>query len=292
MAAPAPIQSTQPLGRGINPGSLLAWPLQILGALFFVVAIPLAFGMEWKNFVPLFTPDSIRFLAWGVIATALVSLVAIVISLPLATGLALGRLAGRPIIRWPCTAFIEVVRAVPLLLLIFYVNLRFPGLNVFENIRLGDPDSYIGIELTRLLSQQALAVGLALTIYTAAVNAELLRAGILSLDRGQNEAARSLGLSYWQTMRRVVLPQAFQRTVAPLIAQFTILLKDTSLGSIIGFVELQRRAQILYERDFNPMEALFVIALIYFVLNYLLGLSSKLVERRRPASVKISLSEV
>lgn len=292
MAAPAQIQPTRPPGRGINPGSLLAVPLQILGALFFVVVIPLAFGMEWKNFVPLFTPDSIRFLAWGVIATALVSLVAIVISLPLATGLALGRLARNPIIRWPCTAFIEVVRAVPLLLLIFYVNLRFPGLNVFENIKLGDPDSYTGIELTRLLSQQALAVGLALTIYTAAVNAELLRAGILSLDRGQNEAARSLGLSYWQTMRRVVLPQAFQRTVAPLIAQFTILLKDTSLGSIIGFVELQRRAQILYERDFNPMEALFVIALIYFVLNYLLGLSSKLVERRRPASVKISLSEV
>ncbi|HUS16458.1 MAG TPA: amino acid ABC transporter permease [Chloroflexia bacterium] len=292
MAAPAQPQVTQPPRPGINPGSLLALPLQVLGALFFVVAIPLAFGMEWKNFVPLFHPDSVRFLAWGVIATAGVSLVAIVLSLPLATGLALGRLARNPALRWPCVAFIEVVRAVPLLLLIFYINLRVPGLTLFENAKLGDPDSYTTIELTRLLSHQALAVGLALTIYTAAVNAELLRAGILSLDRGQDEAARSLGLSYWQTMRLVILPQAFQRTLAPLIAQFTILLKDTSLGSIIGFVELQRRAQILFERDFNPMEALFLVALIYFVLNYVLGLSSKLVERRRPTSVKISLSEV
>ena len=285
MAAQA--QTTRP---GVNLGSLAALPLQILGALFFVVAIPLAFGMEWNNFLPLFEPSSIEFLAWGVIATAVVSLAAIVVSLPLATGLALGRLSNLAYVRWPCIAFIEVVRALPLLLLIFYINLRFPGLDVFKGISTGE--SYAGVELTRLLSRQALAVAVALTIYTAAVNAELLRSGILSLERGQTEAARSLGLSYWQTMRLVILPQAFRRILAPLIAQFTILLKDTSLGSIIGFVELQRRAQILYQRDFNPLEALFVVALIYFVLNYLLGLSSKLVERRRPTSVKVSLSEV
>jgi His/Glu/Gln/Arg/opine family amino acid ABC transporter permease subunit len=287
MAAPA--QTTRP---GVNLGSLAALPLQILGTLLLVLLIPLAFGMEWRNFEPLFRPRSIEFLAWGVVSTVVVSLVAIAVSLPLATGLALGRLSRLGYIRWPCIAFIEVIRALPLLLLIFYINLRFPGLDVFAGVTIGDPDSYIGVEMTRLLSQQALAVAVALTIYTAAVNAELLRSGILSLERGQTEAARSLGLSYWQTMRLVILPQAFRRILAPLIAQFTILLKDTSLGSIIGFVELQRRAQILYQRDFNPLETLFVVALIYFVLNYLLGLSSKLVERRRPTSVKISLTEV
>lgn len=287
MAAQA--QTTRP---GVNLGSRAALLLQILGALVFVVAIPLAFGMEWNNFLPLFKPSSIRFLAWGVVSTVLVSLVAILLSLPLATGLALGRLSQVAYIRWPCIALIEVIRALPLLLLIFYINLRFPGLNVFESVRIGDPDTDLRVETTRLLSQQALAVVVALTVYTAAVNAELLRSGILSLERGQTEAARSLGLSYWQTMRLVILPQAFRRILAPLIAQFTILLKDTSLGAIIGFVELQRRAQILYNRDFNPLEALFVVALIYFVLNYLLGLSSKLVERRRPTSVKVSLSEV
>jgi len=287
MAAQA--QTTRP---GVNLGSLVALPLQILGVLIFVLLIPLAFGMEWENFLPLFKPSSIEFLMWGVVSTVVVSLVAIVLSLPLATGLALGRLSRQALIRWPCIVFIEVVRAVPLLLLIFYINLRFPGLDVFQGVTIGDADSNISVELTRLLSKQALALTVALTVYTAAVNAELLRSGILSLERGQTEAARSLGLSYWQTMRLVILPQAFRRILAPLIAQFTILLKDTSLGSIIGFLELQRRAQILYGRDYNPMETLFVVALIYFVLNYLLGLTSKLVERRRPASVKISLSEV
>jgi His/Glu/Gln/Arg/opine family amino acid ABC transporter permease subunit len=286
MAAPA--QTTRP---ATNWAGMATLPLQILGTLLFVIAIPIAFGMEWKNFLPLLRPSSITFLLWGMVATVLVSLVAIAVSLPLATGLALGRLARAPWIRWPSIAFIEVVRSLPLLLLIFYINLRFPGLDTFESVKLGG-DTYIGVELTRLLSQQALAVAVALIVYTAAVNAELLRSGILSLERGQTEAARSLGLSYAQTMRLVILPQAFRRILAPLIAQFTILLKDTSLGSIIGFVELQRRAQILYERDFNPMETLFVVALIYFVLNYLLGLSSRFVERRRPTSVKVSLAEI
>ncbi len=263
--------------------------LRILGALLLIVLISIAFGMRWANFAPLFRPSSLRFLSIGVIATVVVSLVAIVVSLPMATALALGRLARQPWVHWPCIVFIEVVRALPLLLLIFYINLRFPGLGVFEGSVGGE--GYWSIVLLAILSRAGLAVMIALTLYTAAVNAELLRSGILSLDRGQTEAARSLGLSYWQTMRLVILPQAFRRILAPLIAQFTILLKDSSLGAIIGFVELQRRAVILYQRDFNPLEALYLVALIYFVLNYLLGLSSKLVERSRP-SVPVRLSEV
>lgn len=264
----------------------IKWPnvsviaIQVIGAALFLLLVPIAFGMEWANFQPLLRPSSLRFLAIGILATVAVSLVAIVASLPLATGLALGRIAAQPWIRWPCVAFVEVVRALPLLLLIFYINLRFPGLGIFDGINLGD--NFLGIALATILSRAGLAVAVALTLYTAAVNAELLRSGILSLERGQTEAARSLGLSYWQTMQLVILPQAFRRILAPLIAQFTILLKDTSLGSIIGFVELQRRAVILYQRDFNPMETLYVVALIYFALNYLLGLSSKLVERSRP----------
>ena len=263
--------------------------LQILGALLLLVLIPIAFGMRWQNFLPLFRPSSLRFLSIGVLATVIVSLAAIVISLPLATGLALGRLAKQPWIHWPCIGFVEIVRSLPLLLLIFYINLRFPGLGVFEGSLGGE--GYFNIVLTAIFSRAGLATALALMIYTAAVNAELLRSGILSLERGQNEAARSLGMTYWQAMRLVILPQAFRRILAPLIAQFTILLKDTSLGSIIGFVELQRRAVILYQRDFNPLEALYVVALIYFVLNYLLGLSSKLIERSR-TSVQVRLSEV
>ncbi len=268
----------------------LNFGLQLLGALLIIVLVPIAFGMQWRNFEPLLDGITLRFLLFGVVATVVVSLVAIILSLPLATGLALGRLSPIAAVRWPSIAIVEVVRSLPLLLVIFYVNLRFPLIDKLENLKLGNPDSFFGIELDRLLSRGALAVAIALTVYTAAVNAELLRSGINSLDRGQTEAARSLGLTYWQTMRLVILPQAFQRILAPLIAQFTILVKDTSLGSIIGFVELQRRAVILYQRDFNPMEALFVVALIYFAVNYLLGLTSKLVERKRP-SVHVTVPE-
>jgi His/Glu/Gln/Arg/opine family amino acid ABC transporter permease subunit len=275
----ATITAARPVGNWRRPLTIL---LQLAGVGLFVLLVPLAFRMEWRRFQPLFDPSSLQFLAYGVLATVAVSLVAIVASLPLATALALGRLSGQTIVRWPCVAFIEVIRALPLLLLIFYINLRFPFLDIFRGASFGPRNDYFAIEMTRLLSREALAVVIALTIYTAAVNAELLRSGILSLERGQTEASRSLGLSYWQTMRLVILPQAFRRILAPLIAQFTILLKDTSLGSIIGFYELQRRAVGLYQRDFNPLETLFFITLIYFVLNYLLGLSSRLIERRGP----------
>lgn len=281
----APLPSTQTPTRRRS----LQIALQLLGAALLVVLIPLAFGMEWRNFAPVLRPSSLRFLSIGILATVAVSLAAIVLSLPLAVGLALGRLARQRWLSWPCIAVIEVVRALPLLLLIFYVNLRFPGLTAFEGIPWGD--SYVGLVLATVFSQAGLAMVVSLTAYTAAVNAELLRSGILSLERGQNEAARSLGMTYWQAMRLVILPQAFRRILAPLIAQFTILLKDTSLGSIIGFVELQRRAVILYNRDYNPMEVLFVVALIYFALNYLLGLSSRLIERRGP-SVQVRISEL
>lgn len=257
--------------------------LQLAGVAVFLLLFPLAFRMEWDNFVPLFSWVNARFLFFGAVATVIVSLVAILLSLPLATVLALARISSIRWLRWPATAFIEVVRAVPLILLIFYINLRFPGLGIFEGLGFGNSTDYVAIEINRLLSRGALAMVFALTLYTAAVNAELLRSGIQSLDRGQFEASSALGLSYWQMMRRVILPQAFRRTIAPLIAQFTILVKDTSLGSIIGFVELQRRAVILYQQNFNPMEALFVVALIYFVINYLLGLASTLVERQRPS---------
>lgn len=284
MAAQA-IEAPPVTGRGV----WVRWLLQSLVAILLVILIPVAFGMQWSNFEPLLRPSSLRFLSIGILATVVVSLVAIVVSLPLATGLALGRLAHQPLIRWPCIAVIEVIRSLPLLLLIFYVNLRFPWIGVFEGRTSGE--GYLSLVLREVVSRAGMAVAVSLILYTAAVNAELLRAGILSLDRGQTEAARSLGLSYWQTMRLVILPQAFSRILAPLIAQFTILLKDSSLGAIIGFVELQRRAQILFQRDFNPMEAFYLVALIYFVLNYLLGLSSQLIERRRP-SVHIRLSEV
>ena len=268
---------------GLSLRAVLRFGLRFVVVVGIVLLIPVLLNMEWRGFQRILGDVSnLRFVSQGLLATVLVSLVAIIVSLPLATALALGRLSTIKVIKWPCIAIIEVIRALPLLLLIFYIFLRFPGLDVFKNVIPGNPTDYFLRVGQIVLSSTGLALMLALTLYTAAVNAELLRSGILSLERGQNEAARSLGLTYWQTMRRVILPQAFRRTLAPLIAQFTILVKDTSLGSIIGFIELQRAAQIVVSTSFNLLEAYYVVAIIYFVINYLLGLIIKFVEGRGP----------
>jgi His/Glu/Gln/Arg/opine family amino acid ABC transporter permease subunit len=275
----------RPAPTGLNWNLVLGFLVRVLIAGGILVLIPYLMNMEWDNFAKIFGAgkfDYTRFILQGLMATVLVSLVSIIASLPLATVLALGRLSAIKVVRWPCVAFVEVIRALPLLLLIFYIYLRFPGLDIFARVVPGRPSDFFPIVVQIVLSPTGIALMLALTLYTAAVNAELLRSGILSLDRGQTEAARSLGLTYWQMMRRVILPQAFRRTVAPLIAQFTILVKDTSLGSIIGFIELQRTAQIIAAEEYNPVESYYVIAIIYFVINYLLGLIVKFVERRGP----------
>ncbi|HYP20330.1 MAG TPA: ABC transporter permease subunit, partial [Chloroflexia bacterium] len=171
------------------------WPvlrvlLQLVGVGLFLVLVPIAFGMEWRNFERIFgKATSLRFLSLGLIATVAVSLISILLSLPLATALALGRLSLIKWIKWPSVAFIEVVRALPLLLLIFYINLRFPGLNFFAGL-LGEPTTeYFGRAMQIVFGEKGIAVIIALTLYTSAVNAELLRSGILSLERGQNEAS-------------------------------------------------------------------------------------------------------
>lgn len=274
MATPVSTRETTSftLPRGV------AGLLRLLAALVAVAVFPWIFGLGSQDFAWVLQPGLLRFLGIGTIATVTASLVAILLSLPLATLLALARFADGAPQRYAAAIFIEGIRAIPVLLLIFYVNSRFPGLARIENLSLPDAiDFFLGA----LLSQQGMAVVLALTVYTAVVNAELIRSGMASLDRGQFEASRSLGMSYWQMMRLVVLPQTFRRILPPLIAQFTTLVKDTSLGSIIGFVELQRAAIIIYQRPgYNVMAVLYVAALIYFVINYLLGKASIAIQQR------------
>jgi His/Glu/Gln/Arg/opine family amino acid ABC transporter permease subunit len=191
----------------------------------------------------------------------LVSTIAILVSLPVAVALAIGRLSSKRGLKWPSVVFVEGIRALPLLLLIFYVFLSMPR------------------DVPALFSRETLALTVALMVYTAAINAETLRAGMVALDRGQMEAARSLGLSYPLALRHVILPQAFRNTLPTLIAQFTTLVKDTSLGSVIAMVELLQRGVIIYQGFRNPMETLYVIALVYFALNFLLEQMSLATQR-------------
>ena len=194
-----------------------------------------------------------RFLLSGVQVTFTMAAIAIAVSLILGLLLALLRLSSIAPVRWLATLWIETIRALPVLLLIFFASLWLP--------RMGVP-------------VDPFAAGtIALSLYTASVNAEIMRAGILSIERGQVEAARSLGLTYPQTMRYVVLPQALRRMIPPQVSQLVTLIKDTSLTAVIGVLELTRRSQILYqsEQPPNPLQALFVVACIYFAVNFTLS---------------------
>lgn len=262
---------------------------RVLGAVLAAVLFPFVFGLGPSNFAWMGNINNLLFLGRGLIATLSVSLVAILLSLPLATLLALARFARARPQRYVSAAFIELIRAVPILLLIVYVYRRAPGVGAFQGVSL---PGAIQLVFGPLLSSQGLAVVVALTVYTTVVNAELIRSGIASLDRGQFEAARALGLSYGQMMRLVVLPQTYRRILPALIAQFTTLVKDTSLGSVIGFIELTRTMRILYQQPSflrDVMAVIYVVALVYFVINYLLGKVSEAVEGRRGGGRNVRL---
>jgi His/Glu/Gln/Arg/opine family amino acid ABC transporter permease subunit len=258
VAASAPVQRA-----GWRPSNRQQ---SLLGALLVLALLPVVFRMEPRNFAPFTEVGIWRFIGEGVLIVLVVSTVAILLSLPFALLLALGRLSPRLPIRGPCIVFIEGIRALPLLLVIFYVFLVLPR------------------DVPVFWSRETLALTLALLTYTAAINAETLRAGILALDRGQTEAARSLGLTYFQALRWVVLPQVFRSTRPTLIAQFTTLVKDTSLGSIIAMVELLQRGVIIYQGFRNPMETLYVIGLVYFALNFVLEQVSLATQSRSVAA--------
>jgi putative glutamine transport system permease protein len=217
----------------------------------------------WRAFLE---PEIWLFLLDGLRATLTIALASIVLSLLFGTLLALARLSPFRPLAWPAGLYVEVVRALPVIFVIFftfYAGAR--GLDLFgQRVTWSDP---------------ILAAILALTAYTSAVNAEIIRAGILSVERGQVEAARSLGLSYVQAMRFVVLPQALRRMVPPQVSQLITLIKDTSLAYVIGTHELLNKVKILYSGfETGPLQGLFVAAVLYFMINFGLSLISRRLE--------------
>jgi His/Glu/Gln/Arg/opine family amino acid ABC transporter permease subunit len=219
-----------------------------------------------------------RFFGEGIRETLLISLVSVALSFVVGLLLALGRLSTRRWIRWPSTAYIESVRALPVLLLIVYFGIK--GSSLFRPIF--GPD----FELPRFW-----AGVLGLSMYTSAVLAEIIRAGILSLPRGQSEAARALGLSHPQTLLNVVLPQALRLMVPAMMAQLTTVIKDTSLVGTIGVFELLRQGRTIYTQFFNPVEVLLIVATVYFAICFTLSQLSRRLEVgrvSREAQVRIT----
>ena len=238
----------------------------LVGVGIVLLLLPLAFHMKAARFAPFLELSTWRFLFLGLLLTLEASVIAILGSIPLALFFALARHSGPFWLRYPVIVLVEGIRALPLLGLMFYLFLRLSALG-----------RALGLAA---VTRPDAAVIVALWLYTGAVNGEALRAAILSLPRGQWEAARSLGLTYGQAMLLVILPQAFRRALPPLVAQFATLVKDTSLGAIIGFIELYRRGVIIFQGERNPMETLYVVSVIYFFINYALGRLVDILERR------------
>ncbi len=205
---------------------------------------------------------------WGGLPlTLLLSTVSLALAFPLAVGVALGRRSELPAIRTLCTVYVELVRGVPLVSVLFMASFLFPlflpqGLNIDV--------------LLRVLA--------GLTLFAAAYMAEVIRGGLQSVPRGQVEAAEALGLSWWRTQRRVVLPQALAAVLPGLMNNFIGLFKDTSLVTIVSLYELTGALSLALnsDADWRPykFEAYLFIALVYFVFCFALSRYSLWVERQ------------
>ncbi|MGP4039102.1 amino acid ABC transporter permease [Gracilibacillus sp. D59] len=165
------------------------------------------------------------------------------------------------ILRTISTAFVDIIRGTPLLVQILFI--------------------YFGLPTVMDISLTAFSAGvIAITVNAAAYLVEIFRAGINSIDKGQMEAGRTIGFSYSQTMRLIILPQAIRRMIPAFVNQFIVSIKDTSLLSAIGLAELTLSGQSIYAANFHAFEILFAVGVLYFVIIYSLTIFSRWLERR------------
>ncbi|WJY68254.1 amino acid ABC transporter permease [Corynebacterium auris] len=214
----------------------------------------------------------------GLLGTLQAAFVSILFALVYGVIFGLGRLAETRPVRWLCSAVIEFFRAIPVLMLMIFLYQFFAVFNIVP---------------PRGLAFWAVVV--ALTLYNGSVIAEILRAGIRSLPRGQTEAAQALGLTHSQTLWRILLPQSVAAMLPALIAQLIIALKDSALGYQIGYVEVVRSGAQAAAANQNYVPSLIVVALIMVLINYGLSRLAVRVEaqlragrRRRNPFAKVS----
>lgn len=207
--------------------------------------------------------DYASIFGFGMWRTIWISGFCLVASLLLGTAVALMRRSGSRLLRYPATVYVEVLRGTPLLVQIYIVYYAVPALPL----------------LGRRLSELEGGL-LALSIHTAAYMAEIIRAGIESVPRGQREGAMSVGMTRWQTLRHVVLPQAFANVVPPVIGQTAILIKDSSLLSMIAVFELMSAGLRLMTDRYMPNEAFLTSAACYLLIYMVMLVVSNHVQQR------------
>lgn len=233
----------------VGLAGLVVWKLQREGQLT---------GDLWEPFV---TPSIVQLLVEGLLDTLLAAALAIVLAIVVGVVFGVGKLSDHRIVRWPSWLFVEFFRAVPLLMLILFIW-------ALRGYRLGD----------------VFALVLGLTLYNGSVLAEVFRAGINAVPRGQAEAAYAIGMRKGQVMRIIQLPQAVKIMLPSIVSQCIVALKDTSLGFYILAPGLTYAGREVYRTFDNILQTAIVLAVVYIILNLLLSLLGAWLERRFSSS--------
>lgn len=211
------------------------------------------------DFIGAFSPDNLKFLMEGFYVTLKVAVISIILSFIIGGAIGTLRFAKIPFLSKLLAVVVETIRNLPLLLIILFTYFALPELGINMSI--------------------TVSAIVALTVFESAMLAEIVRGGLNSIEKGQMEAARSSGLTYVQALRTVILPQALRRMVPNLVSQFISLLKDTSLAVVIALPELLHHAKIIQAQQQSYVIPIFIlIALMYFVVNYILSLIAQRLE--------------
>jgi His/Glu/Gln/Arg/opine family amino acid ABC transporter permease subunit len=213
------------------------------------------YNLHFEAVVPYF-PLLLR----GLIVTLYVSAVAMIVGIVFGLLLAFGRLSGFIVLTLSVRIFVDFIRGVPLLVLLIFI--------------------YYGVSLFLAINIPAIAAAIGgLAIFYAAYMSEIFRAGILAVDKGQIEAAMSLGMGRLRVFQRVVLPHAFRTVLPPITNSFISLFKDSSLVSVLAISELTRAGQEVVVSTFRAFEAYTIVAIIYYVITSVLSILSSVVEK-------------
>jgi general L-amino acid transport system permease protein len=246
-------------------------PRRDIGAVYFFVVLPVASFALLHGFTPMGLVNVDTALWGGMMVTIVVAAVGIVASLPIGIVLALGRRSKMPAVRLLCTLFIEIVRGVPLITVLFMASVMLP---------LFLPDTWSPDKLMRAL------VGVAL--FSSAYMAEVVRAGLQSIAKGQYEAAHVLGLSYWQALRLIILPQALKVTIPNIVNSYIALFKDTTLVFVVGIFDFLKtieaaRADPKWSTSVTSATGYIFAALVYFVFCYAMSRYAGRIEKKLAA---------
>lgn len=214
-------------------------------------------GFDFKVLI-----DNFPFLMQGLITTFQLAIIAVVGGLILGVFVGMGRLSSKPYVYYPATAFVNFLRSIPLILVIFWFYFLVP---ILAGRPLGD----------------FLSASIAFIVFEASYFAEIIRAGIQSIPKGQMEAAYSTGLNYGKTMRHIIIPQALKNMIPSLLTQSVIIFQDTSLAYVIGLKEFLRSGSIVDAREVRSLEIYSFLGIVYFIICFAMSTLTKRWEAKK-----------